>query len=200
MAIGAFTTLRNLLVSRLTIGIGGLLALGLTTAQTVVDAMSPPAVPTVAAGTPIAAGRWQVTLHEASLSTDKRPDGYRGRPGTKALAVDLDLANRSSESNNVVSRILSITPPIAGLSPTPTAYLMRDGALLGALQPGLPERIRMVWEVPDTTSVPETLRLVVTGETFKPRDNLFAAPGWFNPKPVAAVTLPLKQAGKDPDR
>ena len=29
-------------------------------------------------------------------------------------------------------------------------------------------------------------------ETFKPRDNLLAAPGWFNPKPVAPVTLPLR--------
>jgi hypothetical protein len=199
MAFHALAGLRQILASRLTIGIGGLLALGLTTAQNVADAISPPAVPVVAPGRPIAAGRWQVTLYEAGLTHDKRPDGYRGRAGTKALTVDLDLANRSSESSNAFSRILSVDPPIAGLSPMPTAYLLRDGAILGDLQPGLPERIRMVWELPDAAPVPETLRLVVIGETFKPRDNLLAAPGWFNPKPAATVTLALKQAEKDRD-
>lgn len=192
MATLAFAALRRSLASKLTIGIGGLLALGLTTAQTLREAMPPASLPAIEAGQPIAAGRWQVVIREAGLSSAPRPDGYRGGPGMKALSVDLDLTNRSSESSNAVVRLLKIDPPIAGLSPLPTTYLLRDGAILGALQPGLPERIRMVWDVPEAAPTPETIRIVVTGETFKPRDNLLAAPGWFNPKPVGAITLPLR--------
>jgi len=191
----AFSALRRSLASKLTIGIGGLLALGLTTAQTLREAMPPASLPAAQAGQPIEAGRWQVVIREAGLSAAPRPDGYRGRPGTKALSVELDLTNRSSESSNAFARILGFDPPIAGLSPSPTAYLLRDGAILGALQPGLPERIRLVWELPEAAPTPESVRLVVTGETFKPRDNLLAAPGWFNPKAVAAITLPLRSEG-----
>ncbi len=192
MATMAFAALRRSLASKLAIGIGGLLALGLTTAQTLREAMPPASLPVARAEQPIEAGRWQLVIRNAGLDKAPRPDGSRGRPGMKALSVDLDLMNRSSESSNAFSRILSFAPPIAGLSPSPTAYLLRDGAILGALQPGLPERIRMVWDLPEAAAIPETIRVVVTGETFKPRDNLLAAPGWFNPKPIAAVTLPLR--------
>ena len=195
MAAMAFAALRRSLASKLTIGIGGLLALGLTTAQTLREAMPAADLPVVQAGQPVTAGRWQVVIREAGLSSASRPDGYRGRPGTKALSIDLELTNRSSESSNAIARLLSFDPPIAGLSPSPTAYLLRDGAILGALQPGLPERIRMVWDLPEAAPTPETVRIVVTGETFKPRDNLLAAPGWFNPKPVAAISLPVRPEG-----
>lgn len=198
MARPTFIALRQALVSRVTVGIGGLLALGFTTAQTVRDAMPKANLPLAAAGQPIEAGRWQVALHQAELGTAPRPDGSRGRPGSKALAIEVELMNRSSESSNLVARILSFDPPIAGLPPAPSSYLMRDGALLGALQPGLPERVRLVWEMPEAAPVPETLRVVVTGETFKPRDNLLAAPGWFNPKPVAAVSLPVRGGSSPP--
>lgn len=198
MALPAFIALRQALVSRLTVGIGGLLALGFTAAQTLRDAMPKASLPVVAAGQPIEAGRWQVALHQAALGTAPRPDGSRVRPGSKALAIEVDLMNRSSESSNLVARILSFDPPIAGLAPAPSSYLMRDSALLGALQPGLTERVRLVWDLPEATPVPETIRVVVTGETFKPRDNLLAAPGWFNPKPVAAVSLPVRSGSTPP--
>ncbi|WP_055728150.1 hypothetical protein [Bosea thiooxidans] len=198
MAFPALMALRQALLSRLTIGIGGVLALGFTTAQSVRDAMPAASLPVVQAGQPIAAGRWQVTLRQAEVSTTPRPDGYKGRPGTKALSIDLELMNRSSESSNAVARILSFDPPLAGLAPSPTTYLLRDGTILGALQPGLPERVRMVWDLPEAAPVPETIRLLVVGETFKPRDNLLAAPGWFNPKPVATLSLPLRGGGAAP--
>jgi len=196
MAFPGLMVLRQGLMSRLTIGIGGLLALGFTTAQSLRDAMPAASLPAMQAGQPIEAGRWQVAIRQAAVGFTPRPDGYKGRPGTKMVSVDLDLMNRSSESSNVVSRILSFDPPVTGLAASPAVYLLRDGTILGALQPGLPERLRMVWELPEAAPVPETIRLVVTGETFKPRDNLLAAPGWFNPKPVATVSLPLR-SGSD---
>ena len=71
---------------------------------------------------------------------------------------------------------------------------MRDKAMLSALQPGLPERVQVIWRLAPGAKPPERLRLVVNGETFKPRDNLLAAPGWFNRNPIAAATLPVARA------
>ena len=76
MAFPALMALRQALLSRLTIGIGGVLALGFTTAQSVRDAMPAASLPVVQAGQPIAAGRWQVTLRQAEVGTTPRPDGY----------------------------------------------------------------------------------------------------------------------------
>lgn len=190
----SLATWRQSLFTRLTAGIGGLLALGFTTVQTILAAMPAASLPAVAPGLPIEAGRWRVALNDASLTIRPRPDGYAGPPGTKSLTLDLDILNRSSQSSNAISRIVTIDPPIAGLSAQPSFYLMRDGSMLGSLHPGLPERVRMIWAVPEQVALPPTLRVTVTAETFKPRDNLLAAPGWFNPKTVAAVTLPLRLA------
>jgi hypothetical protein len=188
----ALATLRRTLFTRLMAGIGGLLALGLTTIQTIIGAMPSDSLPAIAPGESVDSGRWRVAVLAASVTREKRPDGYRGPAGKKSLVVDLDLLNQTSETSNVVSRILAIDPPIAGVEANPTFYLMRDHSILGALHPGLPERVRVVWAIPEETVPPTTLRLTVTGETFKPRDNLLAAPGWFNPKPIGAVSLPLR--------
>ncbi|WP_439499839.1 hypothetical protein [Bosea sp. (in: a-proteobacteria)] len=188
----ALATLRRTLFTRLMAGIGGLLALGLTTMQTILGAMPSDSLPAITPGESVDSGRWRVAVLAASVTRDKRPDGYRGRSGTKSLVVELDLLNQTSETSNVVSRILAVDPPIAGIEAQPTFYLMRDHSILGALHPGLPERVKVVWAIPEETVPPTTLRLTITGETFKPRDNLLAAPGWFNPKVIGAVSLPLR--------
>lgn len=191
MIVSWLARLRQALGARLTIGIGGVLALAVTTGQSLLAALEPPALPALAAGAPLDAGRWRVMLHEARLTAQPRPDGPPAPGGARFLALDLDLANRSSETDNSFARIFTVDPPVEGLQPNPTFWLMRDRTMLSALQPGLPERIRVVWRLAPDATAPERLRLVVSGETFKPRDNLLAAPGWFNRKPIAAATLPV---------
>lgn len=189
----SLTALRQRLFTRLSVGIGGLLALCLATVQTIIAAMPPESLPNVRPGEMIEAGRWQVAVHSAIVSSQVREDGYRAPPGMKALAVDIDILNRTAESSNVYARIFTIDPPIQGLKPEPIHYLMRDRAILGALHPGLPERVRVIWAVPNAAPIPDKLRLTITAESFKQRDNLLAAPGWFNPKVIAAVSLPLHE-------
>lgn len=191
----SFAALRNALTSRLAIGLGGLLALGATTIQTVVDAMPSQALPALAAGQSLDAGRWRLAIFAASVSSGPRPNGQQVPRGTRLLSVDLDILNRTSETSNTFARVLSIDPEIPGLQPNPSFYLMRDGSLLEALHPGLPERVRVAWTVPETVQLPRELRLTVTAESFKPRDNLLAAPGWFNPKRIATVSLPIRVEG-----
>jgi hypothetical protein len=189
----SLTALRQRLFTRLSVGIGGLLALCLASVQTIIAAMPSETLPSVAPGEPIEAGRWRVALHSAAVSSQVREDGYRAPPGMKTLAVDIDILNRTAESSNVYARIFTIDPPIPGLKPEPIHYLMRDRTILSALHPGLPERVRVIWAVPNAAPIPDKLRLTVTAESFKPRDNLLAAPGWFNPKVIAAVSLPLRE-------
>jgi len=198
MIVSWLANLRQAVSSKLTIGIGGLLALAITSGQSLLEALEPPVLPALAVGAPLDAGRWRIALHEAKLTMQSRPDGPPAPAGTQFLALDLDIANRSSETDNTFARILTVEPPIDTLQPNPTFWLMRDKAMLSALQPGLPERVRVIWRLAPGAKAPEQLRLVVNGETFKPRDNLFAAPGWFNRKPIAAATLPVVRAEVKP--
>ncbi|WP_100962132.1 hypothetical protein [Bosea sp. FBZP-16] len=194
MIVSWLAGLRQAVSSKLTIGIGGLLALAITSGQSLLEALEPPVLPALAAGAPLDAGRWRIALHEARLTTQSRPDGPPASDGAQFLALDLDVGNRSSETDNTFARILIVDPPVEGLQPNPTIWLMRDKAMLSALQPGLPERVQVIWRLAPGAKPPERLRLVVIGETFKPRDNLLAAPGWFNRKPIAAATLPVARA------
>lgn len=198
MIVSWLANLRQAVSSKLTIGIGGLLALAITSGQSLLEALEQPVLPALAAGTPLDAGRWRIVLHEARLTTHSRPDGSPAPGGAQFLALDLDIANRSSETDNTFARIVAVEPPIEGLHPNPTFWLLRDKAMLSALQPGLPERVQVIWRLAPGAKAPERLRLVVNGETFKPRDNLFAAPGWFNRKPIAVATLPVVPAEPKP--
>lgn len=198
MIVSWLASFRQAVSSKLTIGIGGLLALAITSGQSLLEALEPPVLPALAAGAPLDAGRWRIALHDARLTAQSRPDGPPAPDGARFLALDLDLANRSSETDNSFARVLVVDPPVEGLQPNPTFWLMRDKAMLSALQPGLPERVRIIWRLAPGAKAPELLRLVVNGETFKLRDNLFAAPGWFNRKPIAAATLPIIPAEAKP--
>ena len=61
--------------------------------------------------------------------------------------------------------------------------------MAGGLQPDMPERMIAAWEWPPAVPVPQQLRLKVTSQIHKRRDNLYGAPGWFDRDPVAFVTL-----------
>jgi hypothetical protein len=198
MIVSWLANLRQAVSSKLTIGIGGLLALAITSGQSLLEALEPPVLPTLAAGAPLDTGRWRIALHEARLTAQPRPDGPPAPDGAQFLTLDLDIANRSSETDNTFARILSVDPPVEGLQPNPTFWLIRDKAMLSALQPGLSERVQVIWRLSPGAKPPERLRLVVNGETFKPRDNLLAAPGWFNRKPIAAATLPVARVEAKP--
>ena len=185
-------SVKRAISSRLALGVGGLLAIALSTLQTILAAMPIPELPAVRPGAVIEAGRWRVALIEAELSGPARPDGPPGPAGTASLGVEAEILNISAETSNVLQRVFTLDPGIEGASGNPSFHLIRDRAILGALHPGLPERVRIVWTFPRDSAVPESVRIVVSGETFKPRDNLLATPGWFGSKPVASVTLPLR--------
>lgn len=183
----------RVLVTKILAGIGGLLAAFLSFTLSIYQGRAASEVPKVAPGKVVDAGRWNVTVSGASLAREM-PDGSHVSPGKRALVVDLTLENRSGESSNLYGDVLKIEN-VPDLS-KPQFYLMRDRELLWDVQPMMPEQVKAVWQLPQDQALPPQVRLAVIGAMFKPRDNLYAAPGWFPTKPVATVDLPLASGGE----
>jgi hypothetical protein len=167
--------------------VGAAAAAAISLAMTVYDAANPKPVPIAAPGQPIDTGRWTITFLDARAGSIP-PTGITPSTLKKLVMVEFDLDNRSASTSNVFSRLFTIEPPVANLPP-PAFYLARDKSVAGGLQPDMPERMIAVWEWPPAMPVPQQLRLKVTSQIHKRRDNLYGAPGWFDRDPVAVVTL-----------
>lgn len=48
-----------------------------------------------------------------------------------------------------------------------------------------------IWQLPDGAAVPANFHLTVIRKAYKPRDNLYGLPGWFNPTPAGTLTIPV---------
>jgi hypothetical protein len=167
--------------------VGAAAATAISFAMTVYEAAHPKPVPIAATGQPIDTGRWTITFRDARTGSIP-PTGIKPSTPKKLVMVEFDLDNRSASTSNVFSRLFIIEPPVPNL-PSPSFYLARDKSVAGGLQPGMPERMIATWEWPAAVPVPEQLRLKVTSQIHKRRDNLYGAPGWFDREPAAFVTL-----------
>ncbi|WEK04513.1 MAG: hypothetical protein P0Y65_20445 [Candidatus Devosia phytovorans] len=154
-------------------------------------------VPRVEVATPVEAGRWTVAILGSSFGSTL-PNGLTVAPDKRAIIVDMTLENISSESSNLYGDLI-VLANVAD-APKPQYYLVRDHAILWDLQPRMPETVAAVWEVPAAMDRPEGLEIHIEGSFFKPRDNLYAAPGWFPAGVVAKMDLPLtdEPAGSTP--
>lgn len=182
---------RKAFTAKLIAGIGGFAAAALSLGLSLYQARTAGEIATVAPGTSVDSGQWNVTLYSARVSSEM-PDGSRIPDGKKALVVEAALENITEESSNLYRR--TIRPDLAD-APEPQFYLMRDRGTLWDLQPLMPEKIAVVWQVPASQKLPDRLSLTIAGTTYKAKDNLYAAPGWFPARDVAKVELPLSQQG-----
>ncbi|TWB12078.1 hypothetical protein FBZ99_107126 [Rhizobium sp. ERR 1071] len=184
----AISKANKALHTRIIAGIGGLLAGALSLGYSIYQTREEAEVAQVAPGKPVDAGQWMVTLNSGGVAAET-PDGRHLPDGKKALTLDLTLENMTAESSNSYRDTLKLenleNPPV------PQFYLVRDNDLLWDLQPMIPEKVKVVWQLPATQALPKVLNVAIVGTTYKPKDNLYAAPGWFNPNDVARVGLPL---------
>lgn len=176
------------IIGRVVAGIGGLLAATLSFGISIYQAGHKQEIPAVSPGTVVNAGRWNVTVNSSDITT-QTPAGFPMVAGKKALVVHLTLENLTARSSNIYADTLKINN-VADLQ-RPAFYLSRDREVLGNLEPAMPQAVSVVWEVPADMALPKMLELSIVGEKFKPKDNLYAAPGWFNPADVARVELPV---------
>ncbi|RAL97794.1 hypothetical protein DOU54_10405 [Agrobacterium sp. MS2] len=180
-------------LAKLLAGAGGLLAATVSLGYSLYEKRESEIVPQVEVSTPVGAGRWKVSVTAGSIVT-VMPNGGKISPGKKAIALDMILENVSSESSNLYADLIKITN--VSDAARPQYYLKRDRAILWDLHPRMPEAVTAVWEVSDSQTLPYSLQLRVEGAVFKPRDNLYAAPGWFPSGSVAEIRLPLANPGQ----
>jgi hypothetical protein len=146
------------------------------------------AVPDLPADQPIEAGQWWVMPARAYMTTDDIY-GVPLRPGEKAVVLEADLTNRTAESTKDYFEAIRLADQIGQGGDNPFVALTRDSILSPDLHPNMPERMAYVWALPRDAVVPERLSFAVIAKTYKPRDNLYGAPGWFNPHDVGTFTL-----------
>jgi len=177
--------------TRLLAGIGSILAACSAAVYGLYVKVSPP--PPLAryeAGSPIEAGQWQVVPRRAWVSRDK-VYGVSPGPGQQMLVVEVDLGNRTRASSSDYADVLR-PHAVPGLAPgAPTVAQTRDPRLSPLLHPGLAERVAYIWVMADSAAPPATLTADVVAKTYKPRDNLYGVPGWYNPAVVGRLALPL---------
>lgn len=153
-------------------------------------AANPETLAMAKAGEDIDTGQWRVNVVGAHFVPAKK-DAAAYIDRQNSVVVDFNFTNLSAATSNLFARVAKVDPPVAGLG-EPTFYLGRDKSILFDLHPGMAEYVTAVWKWPDNTPPPQSLRLVLGGQIFKKRDNLFGTPGWLPGSPVASVTLPVE--------
>lgn len=172
-------------------GIGGIAAILASWGMGLFEAKDQPPVPTLPIGQSVAAGEWALRFERAEVS-DRLPDGEAvSRSGRKAIVLYLEATNRTAQTSGTLTQAIALATPVRGVDARPMAYLLRDQAVVTELQPGLPERIALVWTYPAGERAGATARFGVTARTFKPFDNLYAQPIWTDPHTFGTVDLSL---------
>ncbi|KGD88050.1 hypothetical protein JL37_26085 [Achromobacter sp. RTa] len=149
------------------------------------------------AGAAIQTGQWHVVPRRAWVS-DARTYDVPLKPGTTALVLEADLTNRTAESSSDYLGVFRWRAPAGTAIGKPIVVGLRDAQQMPYLQPGLPERVAYIWMLPPAAAAPSHAAFAVESQTYKPIDNLYGAPGWFNPAIVGRVELPVTR-GNEPE-
>ncbi|AUL14828.1 hypothetical protein AZ20_1560 [Bordetella bronchiseptica E014] len=179
-------------------GIGSLAAAASVALYGAYDGTRAVAEPVFGAGSTVQTGQWRLVPHAAWLASGKVYDVWV-KPGHSALVVEAELTNRTAESSHDYLDLLQWRAP-PGVTPAqPAVVSVRDPQQGPALHPGLPERVAFVWPLPAGVAPPPQAVFAVESKTYKPVDNLYGTPGWFNPVLIGRVELPVRaDAPQDP--
>ena len=156
-------------------------------------------LPVLAPASRIDTGEWQVRPLKAYVSAEKYVYGTLLKPGGKALVLELEMTNRTAKSTKDYFDLLQLGQATIDPATKPFIALTRDSTMSPELHPGMPERMAYIWQLPDGAAAPASFDLTVIGKTYKPRDNLYGLPGWFNPAPVGTMTIPVAAGPDAPD-
>ncbi|MBN9216812.1 MAG: hypothetical protein J0I79_02550 [Mesorhizobium sp.] len=184
-----FNTARSKIQTWITAGAGTIAALFVAGVMGAFGALPAHAPPQLPPGAAIDAGRWRVQPVRAYVSHAK-VYGVLLKPGQKALVLEADMTNRTAQSDKAYFDVFE-PEGLTLADRQPMIALTRDSTLTPELHPGMTERMAYVWALAGDAAVPSSLGFGVTSEIFKPRDNLYGMPGWFNPYRLGTVTLPV---------
>jgi hypothetical protein len=148
--------------------------------------------PQIAAGQSVDAGEWRVRPLRAWMD-GRCPTAGATAPAASCLHAEVECTNLTSASRMGVASALRLVDPPAPAGVEPHLTLVCDGTVLGLLHPQMPERVVMGWKLAAERPA-DPLRaaaFAVWARRFKERDNLLGGEGWFDPKQVAQVRLPV---------
>ncbi|MGN8023589.1 hypothetical protein ACTJJ7_23035 [Phyllobacterium sp. 22229] len=174
----------------ITAGLGTFAALAVAVALGVFEAQPQAAVGQILPGQPFDAGKWRIRPLKAWV-TDQKIYGLTPKPDQKALVLEVELMNRTARSDKGYYGTVHLPPAIEAKAEKPMIYLARDDALMPSLQPGLAEKMAYVWLMPAAAAPEGRIDFSIEAEKFKPRDNLYGMPGWFNAYTAAKASLAL---------
>lgn len=176
-------------------GIGSLLAAASVAMYGAYGKLNRASEPVYGADASIQTGQWQVVPRRAWTASNAKVYGVPLKPGATALVVEADLTNRTAESSADYLGLLRWNAPLGAAAGKPMVVGLRDTQQMPYLQPGLPERMAFVWMLPQAVAAPARTALAVQSKMYKPVDNLYGAPGWFNPANVGRIELPIALDG-----
>jgi hypothetical protein len=161
------------------------------------DTVADPQAETVAAGTLVPGGPWEVTIHEAGIRRELGKLRLKNE-GDRWLYVIATVRITAEESTMLPSDLLVLEGVTGLVAPTPEeSALERDGSRLRLLQPDMPERIWFVWEQSGGAPVPTSLTISVEQRTWR-EDSLGGEWHWMDAdakgddNPAGRVTVPVK--------
>ncbi|MFD4838541.1 hypothetical protein ACFWP0_13620 [Achromobacter sp. NPDC058515] len=181
-------------VAALLAGVGSLAAAASVALYAAYGKVNRAPEPVFGPGAAIQTGQWHLVPRRAWTTGAKVYD-VPVKAGTTALVVEADLTNRSAESSVDYLGLLRWNAPAGVSAGKPMVVGVRDAQQMPYLQPGLPERVAFVWMLPPAAAAPAQAAFAVQSKTYKPVDNLYGAPGWFNPANVGRVELPVARDG-----
>jgi hypothetical protein len=146
--------------------------------------------PRPAPGQATDAGPWRITVEHARLFGDLPPLTL-DKPGDRWLDVLVTIEVTTDTSRIDVRNAVQVSLP--GLTSAAPAHviLARDGAELGYLNPGMPERVAYLWEQAASGPVPTRVEVKVYGKTW--RVNSFTGGmEWLDESVHALVQTPVE--------
>jgi hypothetical protein len=141
---------------------------------------------------------FSITVQRASLVKKLAGNGFtlKERPGRSYLGVLVDVTNHGEGPDGVSS--MFALPEVADAQNTylasshdPTALRMSDGTMLTVLQPGLTEKVALIWSVPDTAvAVGSTVTVEVPYRKYGQGYVIYGA-GWQSIGGSARTVVPV---------
>lgn len=187
-----FVTFRSKAAAWLTAGLGSFAALGFAFVLGAFEAAEKPELPKITAGQSMEAGKWLIKPLKIWV-TDQKIYNVTPKDGQNAVVLEVELTNRTIESDNGYYKIFQWPANIAAKTDQPMVYLARDESMSPNLHPGMPEKMAYVWLMPNDTVAGNEVDLAIEAWGFKHRNNLTGTPGWWTKSIVGSVRLPLEK-------
>lgn len=166
----------------------------------------------LAAGDTVDVGPFVVTIDRMRV-VDELPGVSEGDDETRVLAVvaTVEATGTKTQYGYLLNESLALegVPGVPSYdvpgrtrdsgepAPAEGAYVMADGTVLDALQPGLEYEVALVWEQDARAEVPEQARLVAVGHTLR-QSSIDHTDEWLDPLPIAAGDLEVTAPSDEP--